>query len=107
MDALEFINTLQRMCKASEHSCSDCPAVFIGCGTLSTKRAADLVKAVENWGKKHPVITNKDKFKEVFGIDLVVPDPYSISYYPNQIVEYNGVPVYEWLGREYKEPKNE
>ena len=51
--------------------CKNCPLGPI-CDTYetsnsSTFKAAQYIEIVEKWGKEHPIVTNADKFKEVFG----------------------------------------
>lgn len=45
-------------------------------------------KVILDWAKKHPVKTNRDKFREVFGMDI-------ITYQD------------DWANQEYKEPVKE
>ena len=72
-------------------SCHKCPLYNI-CNESSTITAAiDIIEAVEQWGKEHPIKTNADKFKEVFAID-----PYGRDYQGD---------VIEWLEQEYQPPK--
>ena len=50
-------------------SCQSCP-FSINCGNddqSNAFKAASFCEIVEQWGKDHPVVTNGDKFKEVFG----------------------------------------
>lgn len=58
--------------------CVDCP-IFIATNTTSDEcmvnncsifEAFDVIEAVEQWTKEHPVLTNADKFKEVWGCEL-------------------------------------
>ena len=51
-----------------EVECSKCPFSLAckGSGT-DTFKAAEYIEIVEQWGKEHPIITNADKFKEVWG----------------------------------------
>lgn len=61
---------------------SDCKGVCCDCCPLNklddgksttcsnmTYVAMDVIEIVEQWGKDHPVMTNGDKFREVFGRD--------------------------------------
>lgn len=48
-------------------SCVDCPLNGV-CDDAAN--AFDMIEVVEKWVKKHPIKTNADKFKEVFGLDM-------------------------------------
>ena len=45
-------------------SCFDCPLYENGCSPFST---FEHIEIVEKWSRGHQIITNSDKFKEVFG----------------------------------------
>ncbi len=50
-------------------SCHKCP-LNVPCGDANgtqSYNAFDVIEIVEQWSKEHPIITNADKFKEVFG----------------------------------------
>lgn len=32
--------------------------------------ACETIEIVEQWAEQHPIVTNADKFKEVFGLDM-------------------------------------
>ena len=70
METLEFLRGTQRMC--NEYNCYDgCPiygkCVFNGTKVQSSEHLEALVAAVEAWVETHPIKTNAQKFKEVFG----------------------------------------
>lgn len=48
-------------------ACGDCPLYKKACGPFYVFEALELV---EKWAKEHQILTNADKFKEVFGIDI-------------------------------------
>lgn len=50
-------------------SCVDCPLNGV-CDDAAN--AFDMIEVVEKWVKKHPIKTNADKFKEVFGFDMTI-----------------------------------
>lgn len=51
--------------------CEECPIVNI-CQKASLGFSAfAIMETVKKWGKEHPIITNADKFKEVFGFDPI------------------------------------
>lgn len=60
-------------CKGSHScdgvSCGKCPLHSLCEETESDSfHSFEIIEAVEQWGKDHPVTTNGDKFMEVFGI---------------------------------------
>lgn len=72
MEALEFLKEAQRMCK-SYPDCKGCPLLNSPCGFIRSIEGhsdADIrctIKVIEQWSKEHPIITNAQKLKEVFG----------------------------------------
>lgn len=59
-------------------------------------------KIVEKWAAENPVMTNGQKFCEVFGIDLIVIPVYSKN---DPRIHIKGMPFEEWLQAEYKPPQ--
>ena len=48
--------------------CTDCPFNEKVCSAgTAIRNAYEAIDLVENWAKEHPIKTNADKFKEVFG----------------------------------------
>lgn len=43
-----------------------CNAVYGG----TIFNACETIEIVEQWAEQHPIVTNADKFKEVFGLDM-------------------------------------
>ena len=78
--------------------CCDCPLknVCFYSGWGPTYISYDYIDAVYKWSKKHPIKTNKDKIKEVFGID-------ELEFLCNTNEENK----MNWLNKEYEEPKGE
>ena len=54
--------------------CNMCPLCIyeITDHDLQAIRAYDIIEVVEKWSKEHPVMTNSDKFKEVYGINIEI-----------------------------------
>lgn len=51
-------------------TCTDCPCHNGICNNGSImSNAYEAIDLVENWAKEHPIKTNADKFKEVFGFE--------------------------------------
>lgn len=50
--------------------CIDCPFDGKTCNIGAPNfRAYEALEIVEKWAKEHPIVTNAEKFKEVFGVD--------------------------------------
>ena len=72
---IRMMNSLRKNSKG-EHSCKavnctdGCPfkPVCIKKDSL-IYNALKCVEIVEQWGKDHPIVTNADKFKEVWGVE--------------------------------------
>lgn len=48
----------------------NCPFFMKVCGFGKVKfHVYEAIETVENWAKEHPIKTNAEKFKEVFGIE--------------------------------------
>lgn len=52
-------------CKGVE--CEDCP-IGDSCRDSRMEVAYSILETVEKWGKEHPIPTNADKYREVFGV---------------------------------------
>lgn len=95
MDAVNFLKEKGRMCEAI-HQCHKCPISSdnnqygLTCIIFAEKHPEEAVDIVEQWSKEHPVVTNGEKFREVFGIDY-------------EKVIQNG--LVEFMHAEYKESK--
>lgn len=72
MEVIDFLKEAHRMCK-SYADCKGCPLVNSPCGFIrcivdhSGAEMRCVTKVVEQWSKEHPIITNAQKFEEVFG----------------------------------------
>lgn len=69
MDAIEFIKERNRMCKAyyeaGDDVCSNCPAKWEQCNTISSlmgENADTVVAIVEKWSAEHPRKTRQGEF---------------------------------------------
>lgn len=73
MDAVKFIEERYRICNSNICS-SECPfwrdnlsIPDLGCADFIRMFPAEAVSIVEQWSREHPVMTNAQKFEEVFG----------------------------------------
>ena len=100
MEAIELLKTLKRIC--SKYKCSDCPVVARSCicikniSITSDETLNSIIENVEQWSKEHPIITNAQKFKEVFGDEAI----YAISSPNVQALK-------DWLDEPYKEAEHD
>ena len=69
---IRMMDSNRILCKGARScagiSCDKCPLSSV-CNETESKafQAFETIELVEQWGKEHPVVTNGDKFKEVFG----------------------------------------
>lgn len=95
MEFQEFWKQKERMC-GEQSTCETCPMNGMRfdynnfCAKVIEKNPQQAEQIVEQWAKEHPVITNADKFREVFGVDIAI---------------VSGLLNEEWLNQEYKEPE--
>lgn len=72
---IRMLDSIRVNYKGAKHcggvNCHDCPLDEKICNKAAPifymNEAAEIV---ENWAKEHPIKTNADKFKEVFGLDM-------------------------------------
>lgn len=92
MDAVNFMKESIRMCRSLE-GCDECPLekedMCVDYGNVDGNEEK-AVLLVEQWSKEHPIVTNWQKFQEVFGTAI---DPVTATV--------------DWWSAEYKEPKGE
>jgi hypothetical protein len=121
MEFQKFLEEQKRMCN-SFTKCSEC---LMRCSVslvstefrqkndagLSLRTLCDLFivnnpktaeKIVEKWAKENPVMTNGQKFCEVFGLNLLAVPVYSKN---DPRIHIKGVPFEEWLKAEYRPPQ--
>ena len=88
MDAVKFIKEKNRMCDTVAN-CDKCPLNDVDNCTPYSDNVEEIVDIVEMWSKENPIITNGDKFTEVFGI----------------VSEKDLLCFSDWLKKEYKGEK--
>ena len=90
--------------------CKECP-VYSHCKSIkAVYDAFEMIETVEKWGKEHPIITNRDKFREIFGFEishngydcLAIPCP---DEFKAEASLCNSCPYNGFWNREYKEPQ--
>ena len=106
MEFKEFCKERERMCK--DHECGDCPLIKVKklmsiggtCNEACMENVDEAEKIVSEWSKEYPIVTNRDKFKEVFGFDIAITARGSIFLYINDYISKE-----DWLAQEYKPPQ--
>ena len=103
MDAVEYLKEFKRMCDSLNDEascrCGWCEFSKSGVDCTEPDDPAEAVRIVEEWSKAHPIQTNADKFKEVFGWS-----PY------NSGGDYINAPydmLWTWWDAPYEAPKGE
>lgn len=93
----EVMKQYKRMCNACV-TCTECPVDeikgFLTCLGALVDKPDEMEEVVMQWAKENPAKTNRDKFKEVFGLDFKTTfkaSPWTL----------------EWLDEEYKEPEDD
>jgi len=109
MEAFELLKEYTRMCTECK-DCYGCPLANTTCaGRLqwSEKEIIDVIEKTEQWSKEHPIITNADKFEEVFGHK---PNGKYVCPVPMLDRSCAGVSCktcISWWDEPYKEPEKE
>lgn len=105
MDAKEFLKEVNRMCNSMK-MCKGCPG-FKAC-VHADKFSSEMVDIVETWSEQNPLITNRNKFYDVFGVYLAPS-----HQYPGCFCLYGGPTIAndkdatDWLDAEFiKEEQN-
>ena len=96
MEAFDYCKEAQRMCR-SYPDCKGCPLRQLACGFIRCiERFSDAdmrcaIKVVEQWSEEHSIITNAQRFKEVFGLPA------------HCMIDHDA----QWWDEPYKEPEHE
>lgn len=89
MDAITFLKEYHRMC-GTVGECGKCPAyvedAYPLCEYIDPGKEKEFVDVVKKWSQDHPVITNRMKFKEMFGWELM--DPISCRFYHDKSCDH-------------------
>lgn len=64
-DSIRSTHKGEKTCRGV--SCNNCP--FDGEDLCNMCQSIEMV---EEWAKEHPIVTNADKFREVFGFDMTI-----------------------------------
>lgn len=94
--------------------CKVCPFDKLTAGDCPTNvliHAMEVIEIVEKWSKEHPIVTNRDKLKEVFGEqlahDIIVEVTNNCAGHKCPYVFKNDEDCFYdgFWKKEYKEPK--
>lgn len=74
MDAIQFLKTVGRICKANNGKCDECPLdkypcnAYINCirNVEPDKDSEEMVNIADGWAKDHPVKTRQSEFLKMF-----------------------------------------
>ena len=96
----EVIKQFKRMCESNCSDCRQCPIEsyrgFYHCWRWISEEPEKSEEFIMKWARENPVKTNRDKFKEVFGIEF--SDLFRLGISRD---------LQKWLYKEYEEPKDE
>ena len=83
----------------------DCPLNkgSLGCGYYMMRYPQKTENIVVQWAKEHPVKTNADKFKEMFGIEIVPTT--GCSFIACEVNNCDNCEYKDFWNKEYKEPR--
>lgn len=113
MDAVKFINELNRMCKSHDDVCTGCPLIGSNCPINDFDAEAEkVVLIVEKWSEEHPKKTNGDKIWEMIPsylrsttIKTADSEAFDGSITAKDHIELRIVK--DWWDAEYKEESND
>lgn len=106
----EVMKQAKRMCENC-HVCKECPMdkFLIECGESCSgslrRYPQQAEEIIMKWAEEHPIKTNADKAKEIFGNDLQLSDCESIRCTDNR--NCDDCKHHNFWQQEYKEPKGE
>lgn len=77
MEFKEFSKAMKRMCRSLD--CKDCHMetltkhnTLASCYTIAMNNPEEADEIVSKWASEHPLKTNAERIKEVFGLDISV-----------------------------------
>ena len=114
MEFKEFAKLQVRMC-VKNFACRECPMYAEFCNSefwtankcreasyLNPEKAEEIVR---RWADEHPLVTNRQKFREVFGREIRQSAGVTRLAWISGITDNSGKTVNEWLNAEYEPPK--
>lgn len=107
---VEVIKQKERMCD-SFSECIKCPLAknnIRDCVAFEFHNAEEAEKIIMEWAKEHPVITNREKFNEVFGVEFGADlSKTKCSFICGGRDSCTGCKYDYFWDREYEEPKGD
>lgn len=109
MEFVKVMKAKERMCGFYKGRCAECGLSFQNngkskCSSFCTQYPQQAEKIILHWEEEHPVQTNADKFKEVFGR---TPMACVFEDYDCNCEKCNECYLADFWQQEYKEPKGE
>ena len=106
MNTVEYIREKNRLCQSFKcDGCETCPLYDGKCEIHNDLTDDDILKAIEvvdQWSSSHSVVTNRQKFREIFGIDIDLSSQYPGGYFYLKSPEFDtGDSTLAWLSSEY------
>lgn len=112
----EFIEVMKqknRMCESNSRRCSKCFLAAknngkeLHCNDLCLSYPQEAEKIIMDWAKEHPIMTNAEKFKEVFGFKMPKFQIDACFGFECPQEDCKGCEHYNFWKTEYVEPKKE
>lgn len=104
-EVMKHAHRMHEFYRKSGGCLKDCPLNkgSLGCGYYMMRYPQKTENIVVQWAKEHPVKTNADKFKEMFGFDAHITICQMIQC-PDTKTYCEDCEYYGFWDREYKEP---
>lgn len=101
----EVMKQKKRMCEHCERDCFNCGGDIL----MADSDPDRFEKFVMDWAREHPVVTNKYKFKEIYGFEpsRYLNCPMKNSNHCMTRRECEDCEYENFWNQEYKEPKGE
>ena len=110
-DFVEVMKIEKRLCESTK-KCEECVLNHNNngkntiCGSLATDYPEEAQEILLKWAEEHPIVTNRDKFREVFGLAEEEFNPTNgCSYIKCLCRKCDECPRKNFWFNEYKEPE--
>lgn len=108
----EFVEVMkhkERMCDVHIISCANCNLIYevrnkgcSNCEDYVEKYPQEAEEIIMKWAKEHPIKTNADKFKEVFGVEFSNNAAQCCEFIQCPNVDCDGCQYKDFWQQEYK-----
>lgn len=112
MEYVEYIKIKKKMTDNCKISCLDCPLYQyrdknLPCTLFQNDYPEKAEAIVKEWAKAHPIKTNEQKFREVFGVGINASTTNHGYFIIDNLIKADSDSKYidtiHWLEAEYKE----